>query len=190
MTIFVLTLAHIAYALLEDVVSVLVHMCAQKVFEAVVDLQSRCGHRHPLSDRVTLHVLQVLNAFDHLFVFALRPDAFGSDLRQTTLSLSGPRIVFIFTVCAAEEHAALVLTSREMITRHYWINTNTALTVKQTTSNPSHALNSVPSSHGLFCRRPSARRQLAEIFIFIQTLHFITVQLWDCAVISKYKSSM
>lgn len=48
------TFAHVADLLLEDVVAALVHVRAQKVLEAVVDLQAGGGHGHPLPHRVTL----------------------------------------------------------------------------------------------------------------------------------------
>lgn len=51
------TFAHVTDALLEDIVAVAVHMGAQEILEAVVDLQSGAGHAHPLAHRVALKVL-------------------------------------------------------------------------------------------------------------------------------------
>ena len=61
-----LTFDQLSYLLLVQVVTVLVDESAQEVLEAVVDLGARRLERHPLLDRVTLHVLQVLDTFDHL----------------------------------------------------------------------------------------------------------------------------
>lgn len=62
------TFAHVADALLEDVVAMAVHVGAQEVLKAVVDLQAWACHAHPLTHRVALEVLQVLNALDHVLV--------------------------------------------------------------------------------------------------------------------------
>ncbi len=59
-------------------------------------------------------------------------------------------------------------------------------TVKKPASDAAHtkALFSVASSHSRFCVCPSARREFTEVFVLIQTLHFITVQFWDGTVVS------
>lgn len=44
------TFAHITDAFLEDIVAVAVHMGAQEVLEAVVDLQPGSRHAHPLAN--------------------------------------------------------------------------------------------------------------------------------------------
>lgn len=62
------TFAHVADAFLEDVVAMAIHMGAQEVLEAVVDLQPGTRHAHPLTHRVAFEVLQVLDALDHLLV--------------------------------------------------------------------------------------------------------------------------
>lgn len=53
---------------------------------------------------MALHVLQVLNAFDHLFILALQCDAIGCPLRKSTLPLRGPLVVLVFTVCTSQKH--------------------------------------------------------------------------------------
>ena len=91
------TFAHVADPLLKDVVSVLVDVSAQEVLEAVVDLQAWRCHGNPLTHRVTLHVLQVLYALDHLLILSL-PGTLRCPLGQAPL----PRralIILIFTVC-------------------------------------------------------------------------------------------
>lgn len=62
------TFTHVTDALLEDVVAVAIHVGAQEVLKAVVDLQAWACHAHPLTHGVALEVLQVLNALDHVFV--------------------------------------------------------------------------------------------------------------------------
>ena len=61
-----LTFDQLSYLLFVQVVTMLVDKSPQEVLEAVVDLGARRLERHPLLDRVTLHVLQVLDTFDHL----------------------------------------------------------------------------------------------------------------------------
>lgn len=62
------TFAHVTDAFLEDIVTMAIHMGAQEVLEAVVDLQPGTRHAHPLTHRVAFEVLQVLNALNHLLV--------------------------------------------------------------------------------------------------------------------------
>lgn len=50
------TFAHVADLLLEDVVAVLVHVGPQEVLKAVVDLEARRRHGHPLPHGVALRV--------------------------------------------------------------------------------------------------------------------------------------
>lgn len=79
--------------------SVLVHVRAQKVLKAVVDLQTWGGHGHPLSHRVTLHVLQVLNALDHLLVLTFSSSSLCRSLRQTPTPLRRPLVILVLAVC-------------------------------------------------------------------------------------------
>lgn len=90
------TFAHVADLLFEDVVSVLVHVGPQEVLEAVVDLEARGRHGHPLPDRVALQVLQVLYALNHILVIVLWSPVCRS-LRQSPLA-SRPLLILIFTV--------------------------------------------------------------------------------------------
>ncbi len=181
------TFAHVADALFEHIVSVLVHMCAQEVLEAVVDLQSRGGHWNPLPDRVALHVLQVLNAFDHLFILPVHRDAISCPLRKNPLPLCGSFVILVFTVCPPQTGLDYSLMAFYLsgLWCDYLLMTETP-TVKKPASDAAHtkALFSVASSHSRFCVCPSARREFTEVFVLIQTLHFITVQFWDGTVVS------
>lgn len=76
----------------------LVHVRAQKVLEAVVDLQAWGGHGYPLPHRVTLHILQVLDTLDHLFILAFSAGSLCGTLRQPPSPLRWPLIILIFAV--------------------------------------------------------------------------------------------
>ena len=93
------TFAHIADLLLEDVVAVLVHVRAQEVLEAVVDLQAGRCHGDPLPDRVALHVLQVLDALDHLLVLQALARPLRRPLGEAAPPGRRPLIILILAVC-------------------------------------------------------------------------------------------
>lgn len=87
------TFAHVADLLFEDVVPMLVNMGPQEVFKSMVDLQACCRHRHPLSHCVTLHIFQVFNAFNHLFIFVL--GSICSTLCQPTFTSRAVFLLFV-----------------------------------------------------------------------------------------------
>lgn len=60
------TFHHLSDLLPVHAVALLVDKGAQEVLEPVLDLRLGPKHRHPLPDRMPLHVLQVLDAFHHL----------------------------------------------------------------------------------------------------------------------------
>lgn len=93
-----LAFAHVADPLLENIVAMLIHMCAQKVLEAVVNLQTWGSHGYPLPHRMTLHILQVLNTLNHLFILAFNTSSFCCTLCQAPSPLWWPLIILIFTI--------------------------------------------------------------------------------------------
>ena len=60
------TFHHLSDLLPVHAVALLVDEGAQEVLEPVLDLRLGPQHCHPLSDRMPLHVLQVLDALHHL----------------------------------------------------------------------------------------------------------------------------
>lgn len=118
------TFTHVTDLLLEHVVAVFIHVGPQEVLEAVVDLEPGRHHGHPLPDSVALrsqetgslpmcsshiaemhhssgggsnlHVLQVLDALDHVFLFVC--NALGCPLGQTPPSGCRPLVILVFAV--------------------------------------------------------------------------------------------
>lgn len=125
------TFAHVADLLLEDVVAIFIHVGAQEVLESVVDLQPGGQHGDPLPHRVALqnqrhrgscststqhiqalllgpspylHVLQVLDALDHVLLLG---GALCCTLGQASPSGGWTLVVLVLAVWRTQQEPSL-----------------------------------------------------------------------------------
>lgn len=185
------TFAHVADALLEDVVAVAVYMGAQEVLEAVVDLQPGARHAHPLAHRVALEILQVLDALDHLLVLLA---VLCGPLHLAALA-GRALLVLLIAVWGGKRHLLLQSSPAPLLPSRTPSRLPSpsgrqapGLTVQEPTAHAAQAPAGLPVAlpHGPLCCLPLTGRQLLYVLIIqSQSLGLIGVQLWDGTVVPE-----